>query len=303
MVDTGLQRSARAWRLPARFRDSLPTSAVPVHVGQQNQNRQLSKGKTVETRQSPPPDPPPQPEDLTHITKANSFGVFREYPVISSHNPRNPDAFADVSATTASPQPQPVGSGLTAVTSASTMPGRDPLQGSANISEDLLLAWLATGLGNTPEGVNNLVHNIILHPDFDGSDLEHFNAVTAVRRFEREHFSKPGATLKAGDGWKEGSVSIRVPCTRVKQKESDAPEFTVSGILYRDIVEVIVTELEDPDSFDNIHTTPYTEWWNPGPGEDPVRVYTEIYNSDAMLGADKKMRDGLGTHWGRGLVY
>ena len=24
-----------------------------------------------------------------------------------------------------------------------------------------------------------------------------------------------------GDGWKEGSVSIRVPCTRVKQKESD----------------------------------------------------------------------------------
>ena len=154
---------------------------------------------------------------------------------------------------------------------------------------------MATSQGNTPESVNELVHNVILHPDFDGSDLEHFSAVTAIRRFEREHFSKPGTTLKVGDGWKEGSVSIRVPCTRVKQKESDAPEFIVNGILYRDIVKVIVAELEDPDSFNNIHTTPYTEWWNPGPGEDPVRVYSEIYNSDAMLKADKKMRDGLGT--------
>jgi len=154
---------------------------------------------------------------------------------------------------------------------------------------------MSTGLGNTPEGMNDLVHNVILRPEFNGSDLEHFNAVTAVRRFDRERFPKPGTTLKAGDGWKEGSVSIRVPCTKVKQKESEAPEFTVSGILYRDIVEVIEAELKDPDSFNSIHTAPYTEWWSPGPGKDPVRVYSEIYNSDAMLGADKKMRDGLGA--------
>ena len=298
-VDTGLQRSARSRRLPARFRDSLPASAPSACISQQHraENRRLLGEKEVET-QEPPPDPALQPEDLedptnpTHTTTTNSFGLFREFPTIPSHIPQNPDAFADIPTTTISPQPQPIGSNLAAVAST---PGPEPhsLPDSLNLSEHLLLAWLATGAGNTPEGVNDLVHNIILHPDFNGSDLEDFNAVTAIRRFEREHFSKPGMTLKAGDGWKEGSVSIRVPCTKVKQKEDDAPEFTVDGILYRDIVEVIMTELKDPDSFDNIHVTPYTEWWNPGPGEDPVRVYSEIYNSDAMLEADKKMRDGL----------
>ena len=260
--------------------------------------QQLSGRKEAETQDSPL-DPATQPEDpvdptkLTHTTRTNSFGLFREFPAIPSHNPQNPDAFADVPTTTVSLPPQPIGSGLTAITSA-LGPGSNPLD-SSNLSEDMLLVWLATGTGTTPEGVNNLVHNIILHPNFDRLELENFNAVMAIRRFEREHFSKPGMSLKAGDGWKEGSVSIRVPCTRVKQKENEAPELTVNRILYRDIVEVIMTELKDPDSFDNINITPYTEWWNPGPGEDPVRVYSEIYNSDAMLEADKKMRNNIHT--------
>ena len=88
-------------------------------------------------------------------------------------------------------------------------------------------------------------------------------------------------------------MRIRVPCTRVKQKESDAPEFIINGILYRDVIEVIKSELKDPDAFNSIHIAPYKEWWCPHPGEDSVRVYSEIYNSDAMLQADTKMRDDL----------
>ena len=114
-------------------------------------------------------------------------------------------------------------------------------------------------MGNTPAGVNNLVHNVIMHPHCQPSDLKDFNAVTAIRQFEQEHFS--GAGLTVSNGWKEGSVSIRVPCTGVTQKECDAPEFVVTGILYRDIVEVITAELEDPDAFDDIHITPYKEMW------------------------------------------
>lgn len=176
-------------------------------------------------------------------------------------------------------------------------PPHNPVANSKNLSEDLLLAWMTTGVGNTPAGMNDLVHNVIRHPEFRPSELKDFNAITVVRRFEREQFPKPGATLKPGDGWKEGSVRIKVPCTGVRQKEEDAPEFIVSGILYRDIVQVIKTELEDPDAFKNIHVTPYKEWWCPGPDQDPVRVYSEIYNSDAMLLADEEMRHKLGaTH-------
>ena len=73
------------------------------------------------------------------------------------------------------------------------------------------------------------------------------------------------------------------------------PEFVVDGILYQDVVKVITTELEDPDSFDNIHTTLYEEWWHPHPGGDPVHIYSETYNSDTILKANKAMRDDLGA--------
>ena len=185
--------------------------------------------------------------------------------------------------------PQSIGSNLAAIVPAGSE--HNPLADSENISQDLLLAWMTAGPGNTPTGMNDLVHNVIRHPDFRPSELEDFNAVTATRRFKREQFSKPGAALKAGDGWKEGLVSIRVPCTGVRQKEEEAPEFIIKGILYRDIVEVITAELKDPDAFENIHTTPYKEWWRPDPAEEPVRIYSEIYNSDAMLQADEEMRD------------
>lgn len=267
------------------------------------QNHQLTK-ETTSTEQLPPSDHGPErineqaeddtgPANLAHtVTNTNSFGVFREYLTTSSHNPRSPDAFEDALAPTAS-QNQSIGSGLAVVPSAESV--CDPLVDSKNKSEDLLLAWMFTNPGNSPANVNELVHVYLRHPDFDPAELEHFNAITAIRRFEREHFSKSGAmTLKACDGWREASVRIRVPCTGVKQKENEAPEFVVDGILYRDVVEVITAELKDPDAFENIHTTPFKEWWCPRPGDGPVRVYSETYNSDAMLEADKKTREKFG---------
>lgn len=294
-IDAGLQRSGRSRRLPARFRDSLPTTAVPVHRDQRQQNQPSAM------ESEPPLDPWPQhtSEDSAGsknhehtITDANSFGVFREYVAVSSHNPRNPDTLMDVPIATAGPQPQLIGSGLTVVDSGFGQQ-HDPLSGSTNKSEDLLLAWMTTGPGSTPAGMNDLVHNVIRHPDFNQPDLENFNAITASRRFERQHFPTPGTTLKVGDGWKEGSVKIRVPCTKVQQKESEAPEFVVDHILYRDAVEVIESELKDPDAFENIHVAPYKEWWCPRPSDDPIRVYSEIYNSDVMFEADTKTRENL----------
>ena len=242
---------------------------VPTHLSRQyttweKQSKAPSRVKEVVTQ--PPPLSDPKPDDnpvgdqmgsKNIVTNANSFRVFQKYFTISSHSPCDPDAFADVPTATATSQPQSIGSGLTAVAPAGE---HDPLTDSHNWSEDLLLIWMTLGSGNTPAGMNELVHNVIMHPEFDLSELHKFNAVTATRRFNREHFSKSGPTLKAGDGWKEGSVRIRVPCTREKQKEDDAPKFVVDGILYQDVVEVITAELEDPDAFNNIHTTPYEEW-------------------------------------------
>ena len=281
---------------------------LSAHLSQQQRSRVALKAKA----QSLPPDPEPEHDtngvgDQTTsenptvhtTTNTSSFGVFRKYLTISSHNPRDPDAFADIPIATTTPQLESIGSGLTIISPGTGPSECNPLiTKSSNLSEDLLLAWMTLSSGNTPAGMNDLVHNIIRHPGFNPSELEGFNAVTAARHFNRNHLPKSGTTpttLKAGDGWKEGSVRIRVPCTGKRQKEDEAPEFVVNGILYRDIVEVVTTELEDPDAFKNIHTTPYEEWWYPRPDGDPVRVYSETYNSDAMLQADKEMRDNLGA--------
>ncbi|KAF9786095.1 hypothetical protein BJ322DRAFT_1020212 [Thelephora terrestris] len=113
-VDTGLQRRARARRLPARFRDPLPVSSPPIP-------------RTTEPRREivQPGSPGLDDSGLGRgtaidginrdsaertITNTNSFGVFREFLTVSSHNPRDPDIFAD--AHPPLPAPQSVGSNL-----------------------------------------------------------------------------------------------------------------------------------------------------------------------------------------------
>ena len=118
--------------------------------------------------------------------------------------------------------------------------------------------------------------------------------MSALHQFARDHLSsKPGTTLEPGDGWKCGKVTIRVPCTGHKQWEEDAPEFTVDGIYYWDAVEVIAKELTDPDSFANIHIRPFEEWWQPAEASDPIRVYSEVYTSDAMLRLERELEETL----------
>ena len=136
----------------------------------------------------------------------------------------------------------------------------------------------------------------ILHPRFEPAQLEGFNSVTTLRQFEKDNSSsKPGNTLEPGDGWKRGKVTIRVPCTGHKQREDEAPEFTVDGICYRDAAEVVAKELADPESFKDIHIRPFEEWWRPTEASDPVRVYSEVYTSDAMLQLEKKLEETLKT--------
>ena len=310
-IDASLHRSAKSRRLPARFRDDLPAPAAPVQLTQKHiTEHQQHLNVDGISKQQPPPEPKLQRDDGNEdcspaptITNKNSFGVFRKYFMLSSHNPRDPDAFADVPVSGITPPAQTtIGSGLAAA--APTGSQNDSPTSSENPSEGLLLAWMTLGAGATPTGMNELVRNVILHPEFNPEELKGFDAVTALRRFDREHHTEPEKLdhehcpepekfLKTGDGWREGSVKIRVPCTRVKQCEEEAPEFVVDGILYRDVAEVIKTELEDPEKFESIHTVPYEEWWYPGPGKDPVRIYSEIYNSNAMLEADRGMRDHL----------
>jgi len=143
--------------------------------------------------------------------------------------------------------------------------------------------------------LNHLAGNI-LDPHFEPAQLEGFNAMTALRQFEKDHSSsKPRNTLEPGDGWKRGKVTIHVLCTGHKQHEDEAPEFMVDGICFWDAAEVVAKELGDPESFKDIHIRLFEEWWRPTEASDPVCVYSEVYMSDAMLQLEKKLEETLKT--------
>ena len=312
VINTGLTRSARNRRNPARFNDYLPTSKVPSQLSRQflTKKQQLEAAKArADAAQLERDSEPLQnkgfdgdnddndgsedaPQQVT--TSPDPFGVFRKYTSIPSHNPDNTDPFSDIS-TSSSAAPQTssarrIGSDLNV---SSVGNDSNPLASSKNPTEDLLLGWWSEGSCDGVASLDRLV-KCLKSPYFNLSQLKDFNATNAVHQFEKsQSSSNPGTTLKPGDGWKTGSVKIRVPCTGVKQREQDEPEFTVNGILYRDTVEVITRELQDPDSFERIHIKPFEEWWKPSESDDPVRVYSDVFTSDAMLEADRQLQDSL----------
>ena len=305
-IDTGLARSTRNRRNPARFQDYIPTSTVPTQIGRfltKKQQLEAAKARADAIRSTHDPGPlsdegsggendvADAPQQI--VTNPDDFGVFRKYSTLSSHNPDDFDPFADtpsVPSGSRAPAAEPIGSDITVST---TGGDSDPFANSKNPTADLLLSWWTQGTADGAASLNRLAKNI-LDPHFEPAQLKDFNAVTALRQFEKDHFSsKPGSTLKLGDSWKRGKVTIRVPCTGHKQCEDEAPEFTVDGICYRDAAEVVAKELADPDSFKDIHIRPFEEWWRPTEASDPVRVYSEVYTSDAMLQLEKKLEETL----------
>lgn len=314
-VNTELTRSTRNRRLPARFRDCVPTSTIPAQMGHRflTQKQRLDAVRMGASAALPELEPMPEPpaEEWSDggqassdavasqiTTDPDSFGVFRRYSStsISSHNPKDADPFSDISSVqpgSVTSQPaQSIGSDLAAQSDDKS----EPLYTSTNPTRDLLLGWWFTeGSSNGIKSLGSLV-SCLTSPQFDVSRLQGFNPVTALRQFERESSSlRSGTTLTPGNSWKTEVIKVRVPCVGVKQCEEDAPEFVVNGLLYRDPVEVVVNELMDPDLFENLHIKSFEEWWKPSEGNESVRVYSELYTSDAMLGAERDLQAALKT--------
>ena len=131
------------------------------------------------------------------------------------------------------------------------------------------------------QGLDRLVHDVILADDFDADDLHQFNAHHETKRMD-DAPKDPTSSFFAADGWHTTSISIRLPCEKVKQPEDQAPQFQVQGLHYRKITEVVKSAFEEPAA-ETYHTTPYKLFWQPDRTRPPERVITELYTADAML--------------------
>lgn len=144
--------------------------------------------------------------------------------------------------------------------------------------------------------LDRLVTEVLCAEDFSVDDLQKFSAAREAQRIDEwEDMETSNGPFRSGDGWHTSSVSIHVPCEDTSQArpECETPEFTIPGVFHRSLVDIVRTAFESPAAL-AYHLTPfklYAQTSNTTPPTlatpsnaeaEPERVYSELYNSDAM---------------------
>ncbi|KAI0644207.1 hypothetical protein C8Q79DRAFT_913585 [Trametes meyenii] len=198
---------------------------------------------------------------------------------------------------------QPISASLLANVPTTPLNLYSPLR---NGSEFNLLNWQYKHSGATSNiAVNDLVNTVILDPDFSVDNFRGgFTIENAQARLDKGLREAEDATpFTPHDGWIKTSVKIRVPKEGVKHKsEEDAPEFEVPNVFYRPLLNVVMAAFQSPSAA-NYHYIPHKLFCRPNARQHPehrrppsasprkdIRMYTDYYNSDAMLEEDAAMR-------------
>ncbi|TBU53092.1 hypothetical protein BD310DRAFT_981403 [Dichomitus squalens] len=225
-------------------------------------------------------------------TSPNEFGIFRRYTSLPQRDPEEGLTTADFADSATHLRP-PV-----------NRQERNPLRAlGASIAEGLghacdvaaktyapflnwsafsLMTWQYTGSVTKSAGeLQRLVDDVLLDPRFDQGDLMGFSATREKRRLD-EYAGTAGA-FSGGDGWHEVEVELHVPKERVQhESENNTESFFVRGIWARNLTEVLKTAFQDVIAR-KYHWFPHQLLRRRGPNAPLERVYSEVYNSDAML--------------------
>ncbi|PCH35445.1 hypothetical protein WOLCODRAFT_156133 [Wolfiporia cocos MD-104 SS10] len=139
----------------------------------------------------------------------------------------------------------------------------------------------------------SLLDDILFAPDFELSDLRGLNVGQEWEWVESSETSDP--EFSAADGWNKSSVTVRLPKEKEKwADESEAPQLEVPDVYHRSLLDIIKTVCRDPEA-SSYQWIPYKQFWrrpkNSSNGTvdeesaevDDICVYSELFNSDAML--------------------
>ena len=261
----GSGRPKRSRRLPARYRDTLPTPPVPVTI--------------------PPSEPEPIGSRIKRltlivrdrlVTTINVFGIWRDYPHRPSYDPDTLLSSEDLSNHRSPPAASPP-------SLASTLPPPWPF---ANMSIWRLMNWFNSGSNlKTEAEVNRLVKEIRDGGGLPGSDLDGFDVRRENNRLDAAQRSRP-----FGDGFQETAIDIPVP----SGDPDKGPEmFAVPGLHFRSITSVIKAAFENQLA-DHFHFSPYKLFRKSPITNEDERIFSELYDSDAFITAhDDIQRHGL----------
>ena len=216
------------------------------------------------------------PHVVLHIwdsftTLFNRFGIARAYRHRPSHDP---DSFLTTEELSQQNEPITINSPHGAHGDYS------PRWPWSNISIWHLMNWKNTGSNlKSNSEVTRLVQEVLRAPDFKIQDLSSFNASRETSRFDVAEKEIPPEDGFGINRWKHTTVNISVP-TREKKKEGNGLTFSVDGLRYRSILDVICTVFAEASS-KSFHLTPFKRLWkSPLTGREQC-VYDELCTSDA----------------------
>lgn len=300
-------RSGRKRKIPKAYKDYLPSGfrGIPLTV---------DLGRLVPPTHIVEPHPPTEIENTIDLpitpelnttpyistryeTQVDEFGLYRQY----TREPRSDPS--ELLST-----PENLVDSLSIQTPLSSLPSRNPLCALGHNTAVKATEWFAPFTSATEFHIMNwqysgsqmksggeldrLVNNVLLADDFKHDDLKEFSARRAEQQLDNYH--EPSGIFSKDDGWREASVTIPLPKEDTKfADESAAPTFEVNGLWYRPLRDVIKSAYEDVSQCE-YHNIPHkvfhtsTTSGNPKSAESE-RVYSEIYDSDAMLEEQAKL--------------
>ena len=135
--------------------------------------------------------------------------------------------------------------------------------------------WQNDGDTTKSDGsINKLVNEVLLHPDFQFSDLKGFSA-------HRENEIADEADTKSTllTSFSEASVDIEVPSGA---KNVPSAKFSVTGLHYRPLLSILRSVFADPLAA-KFHLSPYKMYHKSPTSGVEQRIYSEIYDSDAFV--------------------
>ena len=284
--------SGRQRRFPRHYQDFLPNFGTQIpHMPPKPTVQRDPTPIPQQVAERSPSLAPNTLEPSIITTKPNEFGLYRVY---TSYPSSSPDDTRDLVDCCDAP-------GLAMVPKAPKWWagfGRVPNLAHKTIFAPFLNAtvfrlmnWFYSGTSTkSVTQLQSLVNDVLLAPDFKLSDLKNFNARCELRRLD-EKVALDGELVhpENENGWREATVKIKLPAEKVCQREADAPVLEIPGVYHRGLIEVITTALQD-DSAKCFHYTPFSLFWKPTPDSPPERIYSEIYNSDAFIEEDKKIK-------------
>ncbi|KAJ2911509.1 hypothetical protein MD484_g8905, partial [Candolleomyces efflorescens] len=277
-VHVELGRGRRQKRAPTRFKDFIPHGHIPLSSAIPDEDFVLPSSPSLQP-EVPADNGPSQPSLVTKSTPKNSFGLYKKYQS-KEDVPHDPDASTSPVDLEEEPAADLVDQ-LQQETPADFYP-------YPNSNSFKLGNWFWSDQNQKSTQSWKELVSIVGSPDFRSEDVQDtdwdkINRVLGSSEFE-EKSSSDSPWYDDGTSWTKTPVTIRVPFNS-RTAAKGPKEYTFPDFRHRPLLPLIKERIRNSGNDAFFHHVPHELRWKPGDDKEDVRVFNEIYQSDAFLQA------------------